>query len=310
MDMNNPIYIENDYIPTEAIVPDEAIEKVEAQPQPQIPVPEAAPADTAAKISVGISSLIGSRKVQQDCARADDPEKYRENNIFLAVMCDGMGGMTGGEIASNLVVTKLFDAFYSFEVAGKAPAFFRYMVDELDKAVYNLTDENGHPLHSGSTLTAVIIEGRSLYWVSVGDSRIYLKRGGEIVCVTEDHNYSLLLERKVKSGAITREQADNDPEKDALISFMGIGGVRYIDINPNPVELMDGDCVLLCSDGLYRVLSKEDIGSIIDSFYENTSIAAEALTNAAVGMGKRNQDNTTAVLLRFTEGSRPAEAAL
>lgn len=299
MDFNKPINNENDYIPTEALFSEEELPEFENPAVPDSPSDQS-DMPSGARISAGVSSVIGSRKVQQDCGRAEDVNAYSEKNMYLAVMCDGMGGMNGGEIASRLCVDKLFESFRNLDIAGKVPAFLRYMVDELDKAVYNLTDEKGRSLRSGSTLTAIIIEGKNLYWLSVGDSRIYLKRGSEIVCVTVDHNYGLLLEQKVKKGLITREQADSDPEKDALISFMGIGGVQYIDQNPNPVELVDGDCVLLCSDGLYRVLSTEDISAIIDSF-PAPEIAAEALTTAAVGMGKCNQDNTTAVLVRYNE---------
>lgn len=252
------------------------------------------------EIQSGISSVIGSRKSQQDAARTDNEYMYHENNVFLAVMCDGMGGMKGGEEASNLCVTKMFEAFYCVDVKGKVPSFFKFMVDNIDKMIHNLTDENGKSLHSGSTMTSVIIEKNSLYWVSVGDSRIYLKRGKEMMCVTVDHNYKMLLDKKVKQGLITQQQADTDPEREALVSYIGMGGVQYIDINPNPFKLINGDCVLLCSDGLYRTLSNDEMMSIMDS-YSDIQQAAEALTSLAISKGKKNQDNTTAVILKYIE---------
>ena len=121
-----------------------------------------------------------------------------------------------------------------------------------------------------------------------------------MVCVTTDHNYAMVLEQKVKKGLISAEEAKANPEREALVSYMGMGGLEYIDINPNPLELLDGDCILLCSDGLYRALSAEEIKSVIDSF-DDTQTVAEALTAAALAKGKRNQDNTTAVLLRYVE---------
>jgi protein phosphatase len=81
---------------------------------------------------------------------------------------------------------------------------------------------------------------------------------------------------------------------------MGIGGINYIDINPNPLKLLNDDCILLCSDGLYRTLSTEEMIAIIDSC-DDMQKAAEMLTSAAINKGKRNQDNTTAVLLKYIE---------
>ena len=167
--------------------------------------------------------------------------------------------------------------------------------------IYNLTDDKGRPMHSGSTLTSVIIEGSDLYWVSVGDSRIFIKRSNEMMCVTEDHNYGTILDKKARRGQISREEAAADPERAALVSYMGIGGVPYIDINPYPFPLMNGDTVLLCSDGLYRALSEPEMLRIISSYDNNMQQAAEALTAAAIAKGKRHQDNTTAVLVKYCE---------
>lgn len=289
-DFNN---YDTDNIKTEAIVPDKEYEDDDTQMTFRI---DSCPA----RIESGVSSVIGSRSVQQDAARVDSDYMYLDKNVFLAVMCDGMGGMKGGEKASKLCVTKMFEAFYCVDVNGKVPAFFKFMVTNIDKMIYNLTDDNGNSIKSGSTLASVIIEGKNLYWVSVGDSRIYLKRKDEMVCVTTDHNYAMVLEQKVKKGLISAEEAKANPEREALVSYMGMGGLEYIDINPNPLELLNGDCILLCSDGLYRALSAEEIKSVIDSF-DDTQTVAEALTAAALAKGKRNQDNTTAVLLRYVE---------
>ena len=297
--MDNLKQFENDFIPTEAIVPDYILAMADNELVVADEFDDSEDPSASARIGAGVSLKLGSRQVQQDCARIDDVGYYNEKKLFLAMMCDGMGGMSGGEIASNLCVSKMFEAFHAGDVQGNIPAFFRRMIDVLDKEVYNLTDDSGEHMQSGSTLTAVVIEGNNLYWLSVGDSRIYLKRADEMVRVTVDYNYGYLLEGKVKNGQITREQADSDPHKDALISFIGIGGVNYYDINPNPVELADGDTLLLCSDGLYRALSDSDIKSIMDDFSFDESVTAEALTCAALSVGKKNQDNTTAVIVRY-----------
>ena len=90
-------------------------------------------------------------------------------------------------------------------------------------------------------------------------------------------------------------------DREKICSYMGIGGVPYIDINPYPFPLMNGDTVLLCSDGLYRALSEPEMLRIISSYDNNMQQAAEALTAAAIAKGKRHQDNTTAVLVKYCE---------
>lgn len=289
--------IDPDLQPTEPLAPLDPVRNDAVQPVINT---------LAYSLECGVSSKIGSRSVQQDAARAEDALQYLQHGKLLAMMCDGMGGMNGGELASALCINKMFREYQTKGVNGNIPLFFHKLAEEIDDAVYNLTDEEGESLNAGSTLTAVIIDNNLLYWVSVGDSRIYLKRGDEIVSVTVDHNYRMLLEEKVQNGDITREEADSDPNREALVSYMGVGGIQYIDLNPYPVELIDGDCVLLCSDGLYRTLEKDEILTIIDCFPDASS-AAEALTEAAVSKGRRNQDNTTAVLIRFHDNSNTSE---
>lgn len=291
--MKSPEY-ENDSIQTEAIIPDGELNG-DSDISVTLLIDE-----NANRIESGVSSVIGSRKGQQDAVRTDTESMYADNGVFLTVMCDGMGGLSGGEKASNLCVTKMFEAFYCVNVRGKAPSFLKFAVTNIDKMIHNMTDGNGVPIKTGSTLTAVIIEDNKLYWASVGDSRIYLKRGREMVQITVDHNYRMVLEEDVKQGKLTKEQADCDPQKDALVSYMGMGGLRYIDINPFPLTLKNGDCIMLCSDGLYRTLSDKEIKSIIDSF-DNMQTAAEALTSAAISKGRKNQDNTTVALLKYIE---------
>lgn len=292
-DENNPPYGDN--IPTEAIVPEEELQESSSGEIFTMQLN-----DFPVEIKSGLSSVIGSRAVQQDAARVDNEYMFFDRGVYLAVMCDGMGGMTGGEVASNLCVTKMFEAFYCVDVRGRVPSFFKFMIENIDKMIYNLTDDNGKTMHSGSTLTSIIIEDGSLYWASVGDSHIYIKRGNEMMCVNKDHNYGMVLDRKVKDGQMKKEEAQAAPNRAALVSYIGIGGVPYMDINPHPFPLRSGDTVLLCSDGLYHSVSEREIIGIIDASTDMQQ-AAEALTAAAIAKGKRHQDNTTAVLVQYCE---------
>ena len=137
----------------------------------------------------------------------------------------------------------------------------------------------------------------------MGDSRIYIIRGDEIAQVNAEHNYYMMLKNRVEAGEITEEEARNDPSKEALISYIGIGGVELADINQEPFSFENGDLIVLCSDGLYRILNDEAIKLIVRSCSENIPLAAHMLVNTATENRQNNQDNTTAIVVKYKQYS-------
>ncbi len=253
------------------------------------------------KIRVGFAQHIGSREVQQDAIRTDDDYAYADSQKMISILCDGMGGLSGGEIASKLCADTLYNAFYSVGVDDDVSSFYEFVIREMDKDVNNLKDSNGMSVKAGTTLISVIIIKDKLYLASVGDSRIYFLRNNEIKCLTLDHNYKMILDHKVKNGLITEEQAQTDPQKEALVSFLGIGDLKYIDLNQKPIKLNNGDYIVLCSDGLYRTLSEREILKIVTKSGNDMQSAAEVLVNSAVGKKKRHQDNTSVIAIKFLD---------
>lgn len=248
---------------------------------------------------VAYSTHIGTRKYQQDAVKIPDTNKQKSRKN-ICVLSDGMGGMQGGEIASNLTVNTMFDDFYNQDTENY-PAFFSEEIKKVDKLVAGLKDETGKTMESGATLVSIIIDENNLYWASVGDSRIYIIRGDEIAQVNAEHNYYMTLKNRVEAGEITEEEAQNDPSKEALISYIGIGGIELADINQAPFSLENGDLIVLCSDGLYRILNDEAIKLIVRSFSENIPLAAHMLVNTATENRQKNQDNTTAIVVKYKQ---------
>ncbi len=252
------------------------------------------------RVRIGTSSVIGRRMSQQDAVRSDDDADYDSTSSVIAVLCDGMGGLNGGEIASNFAAEHMLEYFHSpsFDMTDIPSSMVR-AVRMLDKSVFEMKDTNGEPLKAGTTIVSVVIKDSSLYWCSVGDSRIYIVRNNEIICVTQDHNYLKILMEQVKKEMISEADALNHPKREALISYLGIGGLKYINVNQNPFELMSGDHIVLCSDGLYRCVAESEILGIINSFADDVYSAAEALTSFAVGKNNPHQDNTSAIVVKF-----------
>ncbi len=251
-------------------------------------------------VVIGSSSVIGSRKEQQDTILTDKDYAYIQNKRVIATLCDGMGGLNGGAVASQISTAIIYQEFFKWQDVDNLPGFYTNVIPKIDDEVFSLKNEDGSPMKAGTTLVSVIIKEDQLYWASVGDSHIYIIRNGEILCITEEHNYLKLLKEKVIRGEITEEEMNSNPQKEALISYIGMGGVKYIDINYKPFQLIEGDYIVLCSDGLYRTVEEKEMKSIIYSCGDDVNEAAKCLTDCAINKGKKNQDNTSVVVIEFS----------
>ncbi len=249
------------------------------------------------KINMGISSIIGTRQYQQDTVFG-----HSDTNSTLAIVCDGMGGLTGGEKASQTATQLLAEDYFSRDKTVSIPEFFRQEAVKMDAAVYSLMDEDGNRLDAGTTCVATIIEGNKLYWLSVGDSKIYIIRNNEIMAVNREHNYRLRLDDRLKRGLISEEDYKaEEAQAEALISYIGIGNVTLMDINQSPFELMEDDVVLLCSDGLYKRLNDMEILELIKYEMPDVNRAAKRLTDVVIKKTTKAQDNTSLVLLQYSK---------
>ena len=237
------------------------------------------------------SSSIGGRSSQQDSLFVGEKEKQ-----ILAVVCDGMGGMNGGERASELAVQMLAEAFFSQDIPN-VPAFYRDMANKADDGVYLLKD-GGKPMGAGTTIVSVMIKENNLYWLSVGDSKIYIYRKGKMICPIIEHNYRMILNRMLSEGKIDRTKYNNELSKaEALVSYLGMGGLRYMEINQNPFLLEAGDQILLCSDGLYKSVDEEEILDVLDHRMD-LNVKSKMLIDKALANGGPKQDNTSIILIQ------------
>lgn len=252
-------------------------------------------------INVGVASHIGTRKSQQDSLIVGIGNSVSPafNGKFIAAVCDGMGGLQGGETASALCAKIFYEDFFSAPGLSDYPVFYKNIIDKIDENVAALKNEKGELMKAGSTFVSIIVDCGNLYWGCVGDSHMYIVRNNEIVQVNRDHNYMLILKEQVKLGEITQADAENNKYKDALISYMGMNGVKYMDVNEKPFRLLPNDTVILCSDGLYRLLSEDELVAILKSFPGNMNLAANAMVDAACGKMAPHQDNTSVIIFKY-----------
>lgn len=257
-----------------------------------------------------VHTVQGNRKYQQDHAWISASGKILAANKrtrLMAAVCDGMGGMADGGRASETAIRMLQQGFGNIErmPSVNIPAFFRQAIVTIDKTISRFPRENGRG--SGTTMVAVIAEDHRLYWASVGDSRIYLLRDNEIYQITRDHNYALRLQELVEAGQMSPEEAASKKQREALISFLGIGNVSLMDLNQEPIELQYEDVVLLCSDGITKTLSNAEIRDIIRNPGRPMQDKARILVEHAARTNTHSQDNTSVAIVQYTENALKGE---
>lgn len=247
-------------------------------------------------ISIGSAIYQGKRSSQQDSIVVS---KVNGDKPIIALLSDGMGGMADGSRASTTCTKGIFNDFNNSLEIESYPRFLKSEIVKYDGIISDFCDENGKPIRSGATLIACIVDKDNLFWATVGDSHLYIIRDNKIIQVNNDHNFMIDLNKKVKQGLITKQQALEDPHKDSLISFLGMNGVRIMDINEEPFKLKRDDIVIMCSDGLYRTLNDEVIREITRFYKGNIQNVCEKLITAVIDRDNPTQDNTSVVIIKY-----------
>lgn len=248
----------------------------------------------------GNAQHIGSRIEQQDAFGFSDISDSAFVHKFgsAAVLADGMGGLAGGKEASQLAVQTFLDAYMSTPSVESIGEKLLLACHAANSAVVGLARQMGLEEGVGTTLIAAVVHDKQLFWLSVGDSRIYLLQNGTLHQLTTDHVYARELDAKAELGEISREEALFHPERNSLTSFIGLEKMGEVDYNVEAVPLFPGDRIILCSDGLYGSVAEADI---LAACRLDTQEAAEKMVEMALSKQKPHQDNVTAAMLTIAQ---------
>jgi len=208
----------------------------------------------------------------------------------LAIVADGMGGYEGGEKASRLAVESIrhiYDRDFSDPQQTLVAAF-----TSAHNFIQRYAAEHPDLQGMGTTCTAVSIIGRQLRFAHVGDSRLYLIRQDSIARLTRDDSY---VGRLVENGIVRAEDAESHPRRHILTAALGSGPEITPSVPDHPLELDNGDTLLLCTDGLWSLVAEPDVLPIVQS--NAPAEACAQLVQAALDRG--GPDNITVLLLRF-----------
>lgn len=238
---------------------------------------------------------------------ATDVGRVRERNedSFLSreplfAVADGMGGHRGGSVASKLALEVLSQMGGDSMSGDGAAKDLAEMVVQANEAVLERASEQPRLTGMGTTLTAIVVQPGRLHLAHVGDSRAYMLRDGTLRQLTEDHS---LVQRMVKEGKLTPEEAEVHPHRSVLTRALGVE--PELEVDKETIEVGPGDRVLLCSDGLTTMVSEDEIQEVLAE-QQDPQAAAEALVEAANEAG--GADNVTAVVIDVLDDAATAEA--
>ena len=250
-------------------------------------------------ISLGKIHDIGRRDYQQD---SFGQTAVLRNTGILAVLADGMGGLSGGERVSQKIVMEAL-TFGSTLQANQVPTALPGMVAGINRAVNQMLGPKGL-YTSGSTVVSALITGNALRWISVGDSRVYLYRDGQISQLSRDHDLLQDWMPDILEGKRSMAEALRDPNGRKLTSFIGMGELRHVDYNRTSIPLLPGDRVLLMSDGVYGTVSDAEMAAILRDC-GSVQLAASHIGQRIMGAALPYQDNYTLIVLGYDPPDQP-----
>lgn len=240
---------------------------------------------------------LGERASQEDYSQF---RVFPSDGGLLSILADGMGGHTSGEIASTGAVQafdRIFKSFSGASPTSKLGASLTGANSELSLMISNNPTLDG----MGCTLIGAYFNQKGLYWISVGDSIIFLFRDGKLKQINEDHSMAPLIEESLRLGKLTKQEAENYPSKNALRSALMGNDIPLIDAPETPLQLYSDDVILIASDGILS-LSLSEILSLIT---KNFSAGAEGISNSLIASikdrKKKNQDNTTIQVIKIPD---------
>ena len=254
-------------------------------------------------VASGISQ--GARDYQEDAITADFPVGAEAGFVVLA---DGMGGHAAGDVASKVVLTEVYSElkFHYADVEAfeaRAPEILRSVANLANDTLRQHTDPHPETDGMGATLVVPALVENRLWWISVGDSPLFLYRNGRLSQLNEDHSMAPQIDFMVQAGLLDAEAAENHPDRNCLVSVLMGSKIAKIDCPAQPYELKAGDIVICSSDGL-QFLSNAQIEKVLAKYRKTRSTEiAERLLEELAKLGDPDQDNISFTVIKVNDAS-------
>ena len=263
---------------------------------------------------IAAAQIDGARDYQEDAFLVTYLGERATQNGSLLIVADGMGGHAAGNVASNMAVQTFNREVVTHFPCDDMPGILRGAVDQANQSIQETVRETQALKGMGCTFVAVVIDDDEVYWVSVGDSHLYLVRDGELFKLNADHSYGGFLDRMAAQG--TPVEAEAGFSRNMLMSALTGEPIAEVDCPPTPVQVQAGDRLVIASDGL-DTLSSDQIIACCDMARSARETVDDLLDNVQSAR-RPKQDNTSVVVLAVTpseddeaeEDAVPAGAAV
>jgi len=263
--------------------------------------------DTLYHYDAATALTQGRRDLQEDAIAAHFPEG---SGLGYVVLADGMGGHAAGDVASKIVVQEVFEALQAYagdpgEMERNVAAILSCAMDRANGQIARHAKGRPELRGMGSTLVAPLVVRNRLYWISVGDSPLYLLRGARMARLNQEHSMARRMAGMVSSGMISQFEADQNPDRDCVTSVLVGAVIPEIDCRALPLDLVDGDIVIVASDGL-QVLDEQRIATLV---YDNRDRPSAEISNRLLqeicAIDDPDQDNVSLCVLKVHKEQRP-----
>jgi serine/threonine protein phosphatase PrpC len=252
----------------------------------------------------GLTDVGRKRQHNEDAFAVD-------TDLGLFVVADGMGGHAAGEVASQRAVDVVrqqlttgrqaledLSQASTSEARAAAAALVETAIQRACAEVYRLAAADASKRGMGTTVVCLVLAGTKAIVGHVGDSRVYLLRGGQAHRLTEDHT---LIAAQLKAGTLTREQAQASQLRNVITRAVGIQ--ESVQVDTLMVDLLPRDLFLLCSDGLHGYVPDEELPKVV----EDVPLAELPAKLVALANDRGGKDNVTAVVVGISDGGAPLE---
>ncbi|MCK4712467.1 MAG: serine/threonine-protein phosphatase [Marinosulfonomonas sp.] len=252
------------------------------------------------------------------CAISQGARDYQEDAItsdFLVgadagfvVLADGMGGHAAGDVASKIVLTEVYSEM-KFQYAdvdafeADAPRILREIANIANISVKEHVMQHPETQGMGATLVVPVVLENRLYWISVGDSPLYLLRNNKLTQLNEDHSMAPQIDLMVQSGMLSAEAGADHPDRNCLTSVMMGLKIPKVDCPEEPMELMAGDIIVCSSDGLQFLSDSQIERALLKNRRKRATEIAEVLLNDLKDLDDPDQDNITFCIIKVNDAS-------
>lgn len=257
------------------------------------------------KLTSGTSMYINTGNSQNQGARPYQEDSFGYSNIIdsnivtnkgmLAILSDGMGGLANGKSVADYVVQASIAMFDSLNPQANISEQLENIVRYINDSVCEQYAADGSS-KAGATMVFAYIFKNRIYWITVGDSRLYCYRNGHMLQMNEDHDYKNQLYREYINEGGNLQDVEEDGQKDSLVCFIGKKEIPYVDVSLKGYRIKPNDTFVLCSDGIYNGISQDSMKDILSNYDAQT--ASDKIVSNVLSSRFPGQDNMTVMVIK------------